>query len=380
MSKRYAGSIPIYAAGMLTVDLQVSPETLSWMRLTNESPYLLLVPTRGGMEPLPAWTDAIYEPPTYSQMQVTVIGLSTAQNAPSSSLVVTTYDAGDPAPVGTFPVALNRQTNLGNQSLPSAVTSLIVSGETPPNTIVEATPSGYASATLDMVDDGTIHFRAISNNVLTDMLTVTPGTATTYASARLNGTAEAADTANSVAGANVTGTVANATNATNATTAAAVNTGHVLLDNTPQLVLDNTALNGETAGSLKITTVNGTTGLVELHIKNPTGAHTFIDQQTGSVDIYPNGGIVCGGLIVNSSATVQNIIGLKNNGGLSGMTFFSGAATGTYTHGLATTPAYVGPTSNANGSQTMGADSYGSSTVHITSAAGQAFKAVAIAS
>lgn len=63
---------------------------------------------------------------------------------------------------------------------------------------------------------------------------------------------------------------------------------------------------------------------------------------------------------------------------LGGLSLFTGTTTGTYNHNLANTPNLVEVCQNAVGSQTMGADTYGATTVHVTSAAGNAFVGLAM--
>lgn len=58
--------------------------------------------------------------------------------------------------------------------------------------------------------------------------------------------------------------------------------------------------------------------------------------------------------------------------------FFTGNATGTYSHGLGVIPTVILAMQNVVGSQTMGWDSATSSTVHITSFSGASFSALAL--
>lgn len=77
----------------------------------------------------------------------------------------------------------------------------------------------------------------------------------------------------------------------------------------------------------------------------------------------------------------RNSGGMKLNGHggfMQAWSRFTGAATGTYSHGLGTTPNHVMPMASVSGSQTMGYDSATSTQVHITSFAGLSFSALAV--
>lgn len=62
---------------------------------------------------------------------------------------------------------------------------------------------------------------------------------------------------------------------------------------------------------------------------------------------------------------------------ISGLSEFSGTVTGTYNHNLGATPDAVIPMQSVLGSQTMGFDTLGATTVHVTSGSGNAFTALA---
>lgn len=64
---------------------------------------------------------------------------------------------------------------------------------------------------------------------------------------------------------------------------------------------------------------------------------------------------------------------------IGGFSIFSGTGSGTFNHGLGTTPRLVLPIQHAVGSQTMGYDSENATTVHITAGNGAAWVALAIA-
>lgn len=80
------------------------------------------------------------------------------------------------------------------------------------------------------------------------------------------------------------------------------------------------------------------------------------------------------------SGTAGNPITFQQRMYLAGASFFSGTGDGVFSHGLGVTPEWVGLTDSASGStQTVGAASYTSTQVTISTGAGHAWKGVAMA-
>lgn len=74
-------------------------------------------------------------------------------------------------------------------------------------------------------------------------------------------------------------------------------------------------------------------------------------------------------LMCNADGSITGNLGTSYGG----FSRFTGAASGTYNHGLGSTPSWCGPMQSVIGSQTMGFDSATSTQVHITSGSGNTF-------
>lgn len=78
-----------------------------------------------------------------------------------------TYSPGTPIKSSDMNSNLN--------ALNGGANSVQQSGETPPNRLVYAQPSGYASPSQDMEDDGTLHTRGKHNSTLLNFISAVPG-------------------------------------------------------------------------------------------------------------------------------------------------------------------------------------------------------------
>ncbi len=143
-------------------------------------------------------------------------------------------------------------------------------------------------------------------------------------------------------------------------------------------------------GSKSVSVTNDGNASFAGTVKVGSGSGTNLELVGSGTNILPDnpGGIARGyslygwdgafyqqAIQVNGDGSIK----LHAGGGIAGVSIFSGTGTGTFAHGLGTTPRAVLAMSHVNGSQTMGWDSENSTTVHITAGAGQAWVALAIA-
>jgi hypothetical protein len=166
---------------MVPISIPGDLATVSWVKISNLSPFLLqLNNINGGTEWLEPSLVAAYPVPGLSTaIQATPFNEygTAASSALSSVIAVTWYGYGE-QPSGTYPVSLAGLTNLGNALV---ATQLVNDGSPLGTNIIESTPAGASSSYVLVRNDGTFDLQAISNNVLTDMLHLTPGTSSTPA-------------------------------------------------------------------------------------------------------------------------------------------------------------------------------------------------------
>lgn len=337
------------AAGASITVSAGSAGTVGAVVLYNESPNLVRVTWAGSSRWLPAWSGDVFyvnqAPGFTGSFVLTAQSISSASNAPSTVIVGIAYAPGEPIP-GTYPVALMRQTNVGNSTLPTtAAQSVINDGNAAGATVVEATQSGQTTSSLNLENNGAALLAPVSNGVLLSALVVTPGDASTAATGSfgdsanptnwaLHGVADQVPPAGiqtgtlpagvTVPAANISGSIPSATDATNLTGGTLTATGAASLD--------SGVITTDGAGNMGIL---GTTGLT---LRNNTGR------------------------------------------GIRMMVGFSGTGSGTFSHGGNTTPSCVQLTTfKLNSSQTMGYDTPGGTTVHVTAGAGFAWVGAALA-
>lgn len=291
------------------------------VEIINESNYAIQVQTGGGVEWLPAWTGDLFRlpAPASSAVQLMPQALSTAQNPPSAAVLICSYFPGDLI-TGTYPYPLNRQTNLGNGSLPTAVTSVVNDGSPAATQVLEATPVGQLTSAFSFDNSGNVVIRTLDNSVWKTVFQIAAGGA--------GSTTQAFSTTLSF--------------------------NKALAGADAELI----QLQPTDASPVARWTINYTTGNSALKIINNTnGSRALIMYNNGQVGLIAMG-----------------------NNGLQGVTTFTGAATGTYTHGLTLAPNAVSVLQNvAAATNTYGSDTYGSTTVHINvNASPQAFTAIAV--
>ena len=106
--------------------------------------------------------------------------LSNAASAPSFLLYLTAFAPGEPIR-GTYPAPLMR---LANGAI-GVATQLVNDGNPVGTNIIESTPAGAVNSYVLVRNDGTFQVWAISNNVLTELINLTPGASAAAASLAL---------------------------------------------------------------------------------------------------------------------------------------------------------------------------------------------------
>ena len=149
--------------------------TVGAVVIANESPYGLQVSTGSGGQWIVAQTaDIVACDSTAFNGNLTIITdsyLSNASNAPSFLVYMTVYAPGE-AIRGTYPAPLMR---LANGGAALTVAASVVNDNNPTTNVLEATPAGSVDSYALIRNDGAVDFKAISQNVETDMLHITPG-------------------------------------------------------------------------------------------------------------------------------------------------------------------------------------------------------------
>jgi hypothetical protein len=162
---------------MVPISIPGDLGTVSWVKISNLSPFLLqLNNINGGTEWLEPSLVAAYPVPGLSTaIQATPYNEygTAASSALSSVIAVTWYGYGE-QPSGTFPVSLSGLTNVGNPNVGIA-SQVVNDGNASGTSVLESTPAGGASSYLVMKNDGTFQVQTISSGTLTDVLHVTAG-------------------------------------------------------------------------------------------------------------------------------------------------------------------------------------------------------------
>ena len=174
------GAVNVQAGQTYTVPLGASA-TVGAVVIANESPYSVMASAGGGGQWIVAQTADLVACDIQGfngNLTLTTDNyLSNAASAPSFLLYLTVYAPGE-AIRGTYPAPLVR---LANGSI-GVATQLVNDGNTVGTNIIESTPAGAVNSYVLVRNDGTFDIMAISNNVLTDILHITPGGSATPAS------------------------------------------------------------------------------------------------------------------------------------------------------------------------------------------------------
>lgn len=287
----------------------------------NESSVSLIISVNNASFRVHPWELAkinMTEPTQLIGWAVEVV-LTNSASAPISLCLIDAYTP-DEVISAAFPIPLVRNTNVGGVVTTSIVTQLINDGNTAGTVVLETTPTGQATSAASIDNSGNVVVRALSSSVWTTLFEIISGGAGA-AITRFNNTL-ILDKPN--AGADV----------------------------------ELLQLQASDASPAARWTVNMTVGNSALKlVDNTNGARALL--------LYTNGQV--------------GLVSMGTNG-LSGVTTFSGAATGTYTHGMSATPAAISALQNVlNATNTYGSDNIGATTVHINvNASPQAFTAIAV--
>lgn len=135
------------------------------------------------------------------------------------------------------------------------------------------------------------------------------------------------------------------------------------------VTFDHTPIHGEAADALTMfAAAGGGAGLADIDIQNLTGGWLNFVMQNATTHIDQNGRVVAPALLLASG---NQIIAFS---------FFFGTGSGTFNHGLGTTPQWVGITETVlNSTMTVGVDNVGSTTVHVNTGTSSAWFGLAIA-
>ena len=109
--------IPLTENVTTYVTLPGAGQSVSYIKLTNASPYLVqLSNLTGGQDYLQQGECNVWQVDGLSTaIQATALPFVSANNAPTSLLIATWFLSGEPAPAGTYPVNFNNLQYVGNQ-------------------------------------------------------------------------------------------------------------------------------------------------------------------------------------------------------------------------------------------------------------------------
>lgn len=124
----------------------------------------------------PAWQGVLFcvkdlPSPVVTWSQYSVLSSGTG---PISQVVVVVYDENETVP-GTFPASIVRQTNVGN-SIPVATSANSLANDGNTQTVfIESTPSGAASSTISIDNEGNVTIKGNNAGTLTTLLQLIAG-------------------------------------------------------------------------------------------------------------------------------------------------------------------------------------------------------------
>lgn len=306
-----------------------------YMRITNSSPYLLSINFLGmGTIDFPElfMEDILLTDSYMGTITITpFINLSNVAHTPSDLLTISTYSKGElPHPQSQSMALL---ANVGNDITIVAGQAQTVQDDLDAAGVVfvEATPTGDPGSAVVIKNDGTL---ILGNSVHKGSISSDNGLVTTDGLGGLS--------------------ASNLIVSTNLHTTSIQNVG-------------------TTEG---IVAVTGTAGTMNTRLQSQGIISFQVPAGTGIATIDGTG--------INIVKASTQGFGWFNGNFIPELSFFSGAASGTYNHGFngtgeSLTPFHIIPMCNTlNGSQTMGYDSVTSTQVHITSGAGLSFKAMCV--
>lgn len=347
--------------------------------LINESPMGLVLTFADGSQAVlpPFWARAYKMPvpggPVDWQQQY---------NLPiSSSPLFTVQGEGyEPNEVDMSQLAqgpLNRQSNIGNSIPVSTTVSQVVNDNNPANTVVvEATQAGAIGSNVIIENDGTVTIKD-GTTTLTNLIQLVALASTAIILGASGRDTQVAGNLlfNGKLGISAAGDTLDGVTVPTQLNIKSTGGDIVLFQNSTEIGritnAGNLRIKGGQIGVSSDGDVIDASGAADTYIKTRTGGGNINFQ-------VPNGStrasIGSGGLTFPSGAHIQ-----WGSGDTLGVTHtFTGAATGTYSHGCPSAPFIVLPMQQTAGSQTMGYDSVTATQVHITSAAGASFKALCL--
>lgn len=345
----------------------VAPDGYGTLIIANESSVSLIVTINQDQQRVSPWekqkivlTEASY------QLQWRQEFILTNSAASPVALVLIDQYSSDVIVPDTYPVALVRAANVGGTVNTVGTTTLANDGGADGIVVMEATPLSQASSAFSFDNSGNYTLRSKVASVWSVIFGIVSNGANVFHGTSDNVpatgvTAGALPVGVTIPGSQVSSIVASATTATSAN---ALNNALVGGDNAANhYAVLRTNQNASAARDLLVEGWDGTTARVHLQCGQSAGGIAPLAQ-------IDNSG--------NFSSTSYN----GNGGGvLKGISAFTGAASGSYTHGLAVTPLSVQALQKVAGStNTYGSDTYGTATVHINvNASPQAFTAIAMA-
>lgn len=270
---------------------------------------------------------------------------------------------------------LNRQSNIGNSIPVSTTVSQVVNDGNPANTVVvEATQSGAIGSNVTIENDGTVTIKD-GTATLTNLIQLVALATTAIILGAVGRDTQVAGNLlfNGKLGMSAIGDTLDATTVATQLNIKSTGGDIVLYQGSTEIARITNAGNLRIKGGQIGVSADGdlidASGALDTYIKTRTGGGNINFQvPNGSTKVAIGGS----GLTLTAGNHIQ-----WGSGDTLGTTHtFTGAATGTYSHGCPSAPFIVLPMTQIAGSQTMGFDSVSSTQVHITSAAGQSFKAL----
>jgi hypothetical protein len=309
--------------------------------------------------------------------------------APSSIVYIegATVDESDYISHMTFPMPLPRLSNIGNQVSTTSANSVINDGQAVGTQVVEGTPVGAGSSQLLLKNDGTgklgdgnllinatqltvqngytIDTTALAADALPSGVTLAASQVTT--GALPSGVTLAASQV--TAGALPSGVTLAASQVTAGALPSGVTSPNYVKHSGDTMTGTLTLSAAEGGGNAQLLTLSPSDAATVWQVQQETSTQILKIQDTTSgnypIKFYTNG--------------LVGLIAMGSNG-LAGVTTFTGAAAGTYTHGLTEAPTTITALDNVtNSTNTLGCDTIGSTTVHMNVFnSPQAFVAAAI--
>lgn len=293
----------------------------------NQSPNNLQLAWDAFSTYCPAWTAMLYciSSSTVNLNWVIQTTLTNAAAPPISQVTVEAFDPGETV-MGTYPASLMHQTSIGNNVGTTVTATNAISNTTnaPLSNWLAVQPTDALTNTFTGDTSGNLTVKSDNTGTLTTLLQLIAG----------------------------------------ASPGVKLAAAAVLTEVLGTLQVDGAADFDSTVQIDGTLSINSTQGIIQA-INSTSGGRIQIQNNAGGVIAqFDSGGITMG-------------IGNVNffEGAIARESRFTGTTTGTYTHNMTAAPNWVGPMQSAIGSQTMGYDSVGSTTVHVTSGAGNAFTA-----